>query len=362
MVTGLTQKEYIERIATFQHVVVVVDGKINQNLSRVPQVVEAIDSNSVKAKKLLKTGFFKNELNDEGGAELGGGIYLSCQSGEDGGVLRVCHIHSDDFRKKKIHNIYRLEPNARLSIVEEFWASGKQTTQYTSRWIMGCDSKLKKYTLGNFGSKSRESIFFNEDLVTQYKNSVSSFYSFYLPLGRFSAIGKHENIFKNTLLEDNASCEMKSVSFIFDENAVNNVILMTHEGKGCHSSQVYRGIYGGNSRGVFDSCVVVKKDAQETKTQQKSDNLLLSDRASINTNPKLEIFADNVECAHGATTGQLDENALFYLASRGVGEKSAQNILLSAFIGDIIENIPDGDVQKEVMQSLSLLNTDPNFL
>lgn len=360
MGTGLTHKEYIERIATFQYVVVVVDGKINQNLSRVPQAVEAIDSNSVEAEQLLKTG--KNKLKDEGGLELGGGIYLTCKRGEDGGVLRVCHVHSDGFRTKKIYNIYKLEPNARLNIVEEFWASGQQTTHYTSKWIMECGSKLKKYTLGNFGSKSGESIFFNEDLVTQYKNSVSSFYSFYLPLGRFSAIGKYENIFKNTLLEDNTSCEMKSVSFLFDENTVNNVILMTHEGKSCHSSQIYKGIYGGSSRGIFDSCVVVKKDAQEAKTQQKSDNLLLSDKASINTNPKLEIFADNVECAHGATTGQLDENALFYLASRGVGEKSAQNMLLSAFISDIIENIPHGDVQKEVTQSLSLLNTDPNFL
>ena len=104
---------------------------------------------------------------------------------------------------------------------------------------------------------------------------------------------------------------------------------------------------------MFDSCVVVKKHAQKTKTIQKNNNILLSSKASINTNPQLEIFADDVECAHGSTIGELDQNALFYLTSRGLSKNAATSLLLSGFISEVTKMVSDKAVKKELFADLN---------
>jgi Fe-S cluster assembly protein SufD len=104
---------------------------------------------------------------------------------------------------------------------------------------------------------------------------------------------------------------------------------------------------------VFDSCVVVKKDAQKTKTIQKNNNILLSSRSTVNTNPQLEIFADDVECAHGSTIGEIDEAALFYLKTRGLSKKTATNLLLSAFVNDVTKMISEKNIKKELTSDLN---------
>jgi len=105
------------------------------------------------------------------------------------------------------------------------------------------------------------------------------------------------------------------------------------------SSENYRGIADGNGRGVFNGKILVEKDAQKIEAQQSSKNLLLSDGAEIDTKPELEIYADDVKCAHGATVGQLDNDAFFYLRSRGIDEQTARGILTFAFAADISDNV-----------------------
>ena len=134
---------------------------------------------------------------------------------------------------------------------------------------------------------------------------------------------------------------------------VDNNIIVKHNKANNKSSQVFKGVYSDSSSGVFDSCVVVQKDAQNTQTIQKNDNILLSEKASVNTNPQLKIFADNVECSHGSTIGQLDPSVLFYLASRGMGQKTATNLLLSGFMNDLIKNIADERVRRELITDLN---------
>jgi Fe-S cluster assembly protein SufD len=106
-----------------------------------------------------------------------------------------------------------------------------------------------------------------------------------------------------------------------------------------HSNEYYKGILDGHARGVFNGKVVVHKDAQKIEAHQHNRNLLLSDNAEIDTKPELEIYADDVKCSHGATVGQLDENALFYLRSRGIGEHEAINLLTFGFADDVISLI-----------------------
>ena len=119
--------------------------------------------------------------------------------------------------------------------------------------------------------------------------------------------------------------------------------LIHHKKPNCESYQDYKGIYYDNSVGVFNGRVLVEKEAQKTNAFQANNNVLLSDKAVINTKPQLEIFADDVKCSHGCTIGQLDKNALFYLRSRGIPKKEAMALLMYGFANKVLAsvNIPE---------------------
>ncbi len=120
---------------------------------------------------------------------------------------------------------------------------------------------------------------------------------------------------------------------------VDNHTLVDHAKPNCNSNELYKGVLDGNATGVFNGKVLVRPDAQKTNAFQSNRNVLLSETASINSKPQLEIFADDVKCSHGATIGQLDEEALFYLRARGLGEDRAKALLLYAFASDVLDTI-----------------------
>lgn len=120
---------------------------------------------------------------------------------------------------------------------------------------------------------------------------------------------------------------------------VDHHTVIDHGQPHCTSRELYKGILDGASRGVFNGKVIVRPDAQKTDASQTNKNLLLSEDALVNTNPQLEIHADDVKCAHGATIGQLDRDALFYLRSRGIGREEARRILTQGFAADVSERI-----------------------
>jgi Fe-S cluster assembly protein SufD len=105
------------------------------------------------------------------------------------------------------------------------------------------------------------------------------------------------------------------------------------------SHQTYKGILGDKAKGVFQGRIIVAEDAQKTDADMGNKNLLLSDRAEVDTKPQLEIYADDVKCAHGVTVGQLDENAIFYLRSRAADEQTARNMLTFAFANEMVEHV-----------------------
>jgi Fe-S cluster assembly protein SufD len=115
--------------------------------------------------------------------------------------------------------------------------------------------------------------------------------------------------------------------------------LIDHAKPHCNSHEHYKGILMDSSRGVFNGKVVVRKDAQKTNAFQENNNIILSNDALVNTKPQLEIFADDVKCSHGATIGQLDNDSMFYLKSRGIGIEAARAILIHAFASDVVRYI-----------------------
>ena len=141
------------------------------------------------------------------------------------------------------------------------------------------------------------------------------------------------------LVGPGANIIMNGLFMVNENQHIDHHTRVRHRVGRTYSNENYKGIADGNGRGVFNGKIRVEKDAQKIEALQSSKNLLLSDSAEIDTKPELEIYADDVKCAHGATVGQLDEDAFFYLRSRGIDEQFARSILTFAFAADIAENI-----------------------
>ncbi|TRO67227.1 Fe-S cluster assembly protein SufD [Christiangramia sabulilitoris] len=141
---------------------------------------------------------------------------------------------------------------------------------------------------------------------------------------------------------------MKGVTIIEDKQHVDHNTLVHHIEPNCESHQDYKGIYGDSSTGVFNGKVVVEKEAQKTNAYQSNNNILADDKATINSKPQLEIFADDVKCSHGCTIGQLDAEALFYLQSRGIPRKEARGLMMYAFANNVLESVKIPEVKKRI--------------
>ena len=136
-----------------------------------------------------------------------------------------------------------------------------------------------------------------------------------------------------------ADAALDGIFITSGEQLVDNHTRIEHAAPHCGSRELYKGILGGRSRGVFRGRIVVQPGAQKTDSEQTNNNLLLSDRALVNTKPQLEIYADEVKCTHGATIGQLDREAIFYMRSRGIDENMARSILIYGFAEDLIRRV-----------------------
>ena len=132
---------------------------------------------------------------------------------------------------------------------------------------------------------------------------------------------------------------LKGVTLLEDHQHVDHYTLVDHISSNCESHQDYKGVFSEGSKGVFNGKIHVDQSAQKTNAFQQNNNILLDDKATVNTKPQLEIFADDVKCSHGCTVGQLDEEALFYLMSRGIPKKEAKALMTYAFANNVLESV-----------------------
>ena len=169
----------------------------------------------------------------------------------------------------------------------------------------------------------------------------------------------------NLNFEQNGSnCEsnMNGVSILNNNQLADNHTFVDHKSAHCRSNEMYKGVYLDNSKGVFNGKIMVRPDAQKIDAFQSNNNLLLSDTSSIDSKPQLEIYADDVKCSHGCTIGQLDDDALFYMRSRGIGIEEAKAVLTYAFASEAIENISVEQVKSLAKKLLAKkLNVDLDF-
>ena len=152
---------------------------------------------------------------------------------------------------------------------------------------------------------------------------------------------------------EHITSNLNGISVIGDNQHVDNHTLVHHKYENCESHELYKGIFDDRATGVFNGKVIVNKEAQKTNAFQQNDNILIGDKASINTKPQLEIFADDVKCSHGCTIGQLDDRALFYMQSRGIPEKEAKGLMLFAFCNEVVEKIRIPALKSRIIKLLA---------
>jgi Fe-S cluster assembly protein SufD len=145
---------------------------------------------------------------------------------------------------------------------------------------------------------------------------------------------------------------MLGVALGREHQHMDNTTEIVHAAAHCTSDERYRSVLDGEARSVFQGRIVVKPGAQKTDARQRNDNLLLSRRAEADTKPELEIHADDVKCAHGATVGELDAAALFYLRARGIGLEAARAMLVEAFVSELVQEVPDHTICGHLSASL----------
>jgi Fe-S cluster assembly protein SufD len=166
-----------------------------------------------------------------------------------------------------------------------------------------------------------------------------------------AALARHE--VSARLAGTGAECELNGLYIADGDRHVDCQTTIDHAFPAGTSRQLFKGILGGSAHGIFNGKVIVRPGAQKTSAVQSNPNLLLSDSAEIDTRPNLEIFADDVQCAHGASVGRLDDDALFFLRARGIGEDHARRMLCHAFAAEVVEAIPWEPLRDEILQRVS---------
>jgi len=194
--------------------------------------------------------------------------------------------------------------------------------------------------------ESRQSFHVSNISVDQLSNSRFSTSSFCFGGGLV------RNNLEIRLNGENCDSILNGLSALVDGQHVDNHTLVDHIKPHCESRELYKGIYNDESKGVFSGSIIVRPDAQKTNAIQSNQSILLSDKASVDTKPQLKIWADDVKCTHGATIGQLDENALFYIRSRGVPKEEARNILVHAFASDVINQVKHEALKEHLEEEL----------
>ena len=165
------------------------------------------------------------------------------------------------------------------------------------------------------------------------------------------------NFHFSELIEINSEVDLQGVFFLKDNNTSNNKTYVKHLAEDCKSNQVYKGILNDRAKATYFSNTYVDQLAQKTEGYQLSKGVLLSDNSSYFSKPELKIYADDVKCSHGSTIGPIDENAIFYLRSRGMSKNAATKILISSFINEELNSIDDEQmselIQKKLVRYLS---------
>lgn len=337
-----------------------INGQYQAGLSRIVSPPEQIQimsfAEAIKAEPALIGTHFARYANYQDNAFTA----LNTALASDGVVVRVPENTTveqpiilrfiTDSRQKNIasqpRNLILVGKNAELTLAESFRTLGDQASfvNIVTEIVLDRNARMQYYKVQNESAKAYH---IGTTQVSQADNS--HFYSATVTLnGHF--VRNNLNIVLNG---QQAEAYMYGLYIPNERQHVDNHTLVDHAMPNSYSNELYKGILDDNSTGVFNGKIFVRPDAQKTNAYQSCKNVVLSPGASMNTKPQLEIFADDVKCSHGTTTGQLNDEALFYMRSRGIPKHEARTLLLYAYSQDVLSQIKIQPIREYLEQVIT---------
>jgi Fe-S cluster assembly protein SufD len=307
----------------------------------------AVDASTLKGAYERWSESVPDPLGDLNAALSAGGAVLRIKAGRHlSAPLWIIHTagHHAGPAIVPSRNAILVEAGASATIVESF--SGADGTRYwthvASRIRLDDGATLRHYRVQREGDQA-----FHFGLTEASLAAEANFESFALSLG--AELSRNEVRVRFT--EPGGSCRLDGIYLARGRQHMDHTTAIDHLVPACTTSETYKGVLDDRARGVFQGRITVHPGAQKTDARQTNRNLLLSDGAQVDTKPELEIYADDVKCAHGATAGELADDALFYLRSRGIDLEAAQRLLVQAFVAEVVDEISD-ETAREFLKEL----------
>ena len=231
-----------------------------------------------------------------------------------------------------------------FKLIQQFTASGEHL--FSLPIVEYLVEENARISCDKLQMENASSFLLCEDYSIQKRNST-------VLLNTFSISGAWVRNNSSFLIEgENCETNLNGAYLLKDLQHLDNHTIVDHIAPHCNSNELYKGILNGKSTGVFNGKVFVRPNAQKISAFQSNANVLLSDDASVNSKPELEIYANDVKCSHGSTTGQLDDEAVFYLRARGLSEKSARSLMTQAFISEVVDKVEQKEVRDFIQAKL----------
>lgn len=255
---------------------------------------------------------------------------------EDGAVFEIIHIGQagDAAQLASTRTNIRVATGINATLVEQFIAIGDAPVHgnHALQITLKPDATLNHIRIQFEGA--------GRTLLTSTHTRIAKSAAYKMNFLNMGA-GTSRQEFWAELDEEGAHCAIKGAQMMAGRQLMDTTIQIDHKAPNGTSNQTIRNVLTGEAVGVFQGKIFVERIAQKTDGYQLCNSLMLSDRATMNTKPELEIYADDVKCSHGTTTGQLDDGPLFYMRARGIPEAEAKRLLLLSFIGDVFDDVPD---------------------
>lgn len=371
---NLISKEDIQKISFCEmdcHKIVLVNGHYSEEYSNVSgvedQVVvkslrKVLESNDSELNEYItKFADYKNDaFTALSTAFMQDGVFIHIKQGAViSKPIFLLYIASGQENEILSHprNLIISEANCEATIIESFVNNSVENyfSNIVTEVSVGSNSKVEHIKIQNESDSA-----FHISTLFAHQEADSRFRSFDINIGGRIV---RNNIF-SVLDGINAECTLNGVYVGHNNQHIDNRTVIEHAKPHCTSFEVYKGIMNDQARGVFNGKIHVHQEAQKTNAEQSNNGLLLSNDASIDTKPQLEIYADDVRCTHGATIGQLNEDALFYLRSRAIDQKTAKNMLINAFTGEVLDQIKHEvvrtEVENQIHKKLHIMSSNKN--
>ena len=268
---------------------------------------------------------------------------IHCTCGQNGGQSEDILIVGVDGQAQTEVLRIDVEAGAELMLIERHAGEGAYWKNIRTQITLGKKAKMTHYRIQE---DSVDAVHTN--MVDICAEEGSEYNSFTLTKG--AKLSRQD--IKARLIGENAKLFLNGVNILKDQQIGDTTILIEHEAPHCESDQFFRNVLDDRARGVFQGKVHVHKPAQKTDANQLCKSILLSPRAEMDTKPELEIYADDVVCSHGATTGQIDDMQMFYMRSRGIKKSDAKMLLIKAFLAEASDKVLDEKIRLTIEEKI----------